>query len=349
MAQRRVTSKDVAERAGVSRTTVSFVLNNTPNVKISEETRQRVLAAARELDYHPVAAARSLASRRTGNIGLVLRQTPSQVFTDAFLPAVLRGLSDVLDSSGYRILLQPLAMPDASDALISLVKSQHIDGLIVSGPRSDDAGLRSLHANGFPIVLMGQLPGSDIPFVDVDNKQGGFDATRHLIGLGHRRVAMITNGPLAYTASQERLAGYRWALESAGLVFDSGLIRYGDFREESGVAAMRDLLALRPRPTAVFAASDVLAFGVLEAAKDAGLRVPDNLSVVGMDDVRLARYVVPPLTTLRLPAYELGYQAANTLLRLIDGQQPLSALLPTELIIRESTARPRRSNRRRAT
>ncbi|MCZ7574015.1 MAG: LacI family transcriptional regulator [Ardenticatenaceae bacterium] len=340
MVRRRATSKDVAERAGVSRTTVSFVLNNTPNVKISEETRQRVLAAARELDYHPDAAARSLASRRTGNIGLVLRQSPAQVFADAFLPTVLRGLSAVLDNSGYRILLQPLAVPGVSNALVTLVKSQHIDGLIVSGPRSDDDGVRDLHASNFPIVLMGHLPDSDIPFVDVDNERGSFDATKHLLSLGHHRIAMITNGPLAYTASQERLAGYRRALESTGLPFDSSLVRYGDFREESGFTAMLELLDLTPRPTAVFAASDVLAFGVLEAAKSVGLGVPDDLSVVGMDNVRLARYVVPPLTTLHLPAYELGYQAANTLLRLIDGQQPPSALLPTELVIRESSAPP---------
>lgn len=340
MARRRVTSKDVAERAGVSRTTVSFVLNDTPNVKISEETRQRVLSAARELDYHPDAAARSLASRRTGNVGLVLRQTPAQVFADAFLPTVLRGLSEVLDSSTYRILLQPLGMPDASDALAKLVKSQHIDGLIISGPRSDDDAVHELHANGFPVVLMGQLPDSDIPFVDVDNERAAFDATSHLIDLGHRRIALITHAPPAFTASQDRLAGYRRALESAGLTYDSTLVRHGDFREESGVAAMYELLKVTPRPTAVFAASDVLAFGVLEAAKSEGLRVPADLSVVGMDDVQLARYVDPPLTTLHLPAYELGYQAAHTLLRLIDGQAPPSALLPTELVIRESSAPP---------
>lgn len=338
MPRKRVTSQDVAELAGVSRTTVSFVLNDVPGAKISEETRQRVLDAARQLNYYPASAARSLASGRTNVIGLVLCQSPNSIFADAFLPEVIRGLGEVSQEHGFRILLQSVEDVTWPEAYISLVREKYIDGLIVSGPRSDDAQLPQLAQEGFPIVLLGRLNEASFNFVDVDNVGAARMATEHLINLGHQRIGLITNAPLQYTASRDRLRGYRLALEAHGLTYDDNLVRYGNFREESGYAAMTQLLKLAERPTAMFVACDLVAFGAMEAIKEQGLAIPEDIAVVGFDDVRLASYVDPPLTTVHLPAYRQGKRAADLVIRLIGGEdiEETQVLLKTELVIRES-------------
>jgi len=328
----------VAERAGVSRTTVSFVLNNVPGVRISEETRQKVLHAARELNYYPNSAARSLASRKTYRIGLVLCQSPERIFGDAFLPEVLRGIGDVAQARGFRVLLQSVQNVAQPDAYTHLVGEKQIDGIILSGPRSDDSQLLALRKDGFPVVLLGQLEGSEVPFVDVDSVGGARLAVEHLIEHGHERIGLITNAPPQYTASAQRTRGYKRALEEHGLMYDRDLVRYGDFNEESGWRAMSELLEVVPSPTAVFAASDLVAFGAMEAAKARGLKIPRDLALVGFDDVPLAHYVDPPLTTIRLPAYQLGAKAAQMLIDLIQGEkvEETRFLLETKLIIRES-------------
>lgn len=338
MSRSRPTQRQIAEEAGVSRTTVSLVLNEVPGVRVSAETRQRILDVAHRLNYYPDAAARTLVSGRTQTIGFVLCQSPDRIFADVFLPEVLRGVGDAVQATGFRVLLHSVEDVSAPDAYIGLVREKHTDGIILSGPRSDDRHLLQLRAEGFPIVLLGQLPGSGIPFVDVDNAGAARQAVAHLVGLGHRRIGMITNAPLAYTAARDRLAGYRHAVEEAGLVHDEELVRCGDFREESGGAAMEQLLGLAQPPTAVFVASDLVAFGALVAVRERGLTVPDDIALVGFDDVQLAHYVDPPLTTVRLPAYELGHRAAMLLTRLI-GEEPvqeLGVLLQTELVVRQS-------------
>jgi DNA-binding LacI/PurR family transcriptional regulator len=338
MPRKRVTSQDVAELAGVSRTTVSFVLNDVPGVKISEETRQRVLEAASQLDYYPASAARSLASGRTNAIGLVLCQSPNSIFADAFLPEVIHGLGEMAQGRGFRILLQSVEDVTHPEAYIDLVREKYIDGLIVSGPRYDDAQLLQLAQEGFPIVLLGQLNDASFSFVDVDNVGAARMATEHLIALGHRRIGLITNAPPQYTASRDRLRGYRLALEAYGLPYDDNLVRYGNFREESGYEAMTQVLALAEQPTAMFVACDLVAFGAMEAIKEQGLAIPGDIAVVGFDDVRLANYVDPPLTTVHLPAYEQGQRAADLLIRLINREEieETQVLLETKLVIRES-------------
>ena len=214
---RRPTSADVASAAGVSRTTVSFVLNGRSDVKIPAATRIRVLEAADRLDYHPHAPARQLAGGRSHVIALVLRQTPEQIAADAILAETLRGLATAARAGGFRVMVEPLA-PDGPDATYaSLLRAQHADGLVISGPRTDDPQLEALVREGFPVVLQGALPGLDAPSVDVDNVAGARHAVEHLVALGHRRIACITNAPLVYTAAQERLEGYRDALATAGL------------------------------------------------------------------------------------------------------------------------------------
>jgi LacI family transcriptional regulator len=339
---KRATAREVAERAGVSRTTVSFVLNNVPGIRISEETRRLVLDAARELDYHPDATARRMVIGRTQVVGFVLRQSPDQAFADRFVPTVLDGFSQAATAQNNKVLFETIAPGDDSGGYTRLLRERHVDGIVLSGPRSDDEELLRIRAQGAQVVLLGQLPGTSIPFVDVNNRGGAALATQHLIGLGHRRIALITNAEPVYTASADRLAGYREALEVAGLGFDNELVRYGNFTPQSGAEAMTELLLARPVPTAVFIASDTVALGALQALRRHGLRVPQDMAVVGFDDVPLSAFIDPPLTTVRLPAFGLGWGAADLLGRLIAGEdvQTPQVILETDLVVRESSGAP---------
>ncbi len=327
--------------AGVSRTTVSFVLNQLEGVSISDGTRQRVLEAARKLDYHPNAAGRKLVRGKSDTLGLVLYQSREQVFADAFLPRVMFGVEQAAMQEGYHVLLKPVE-PGDPEGYSRLIHENHVDGIILSGPRLDDAEIRRLHANHVPIMLLGQLPESNLCFVDVDAQAGAQKAVEHLLALGHTRIGMITNAPLSYVSAQQRRAGYSKALEQHGIPLDPSLIKEGNYTPASGYEAMTSMLKHSPRPSAVFVASDVVAMGAMLAAKRAGLRIPDNLAVVGFDDIPMAEYFDPPLTTVRLPAYGLGWSACERLIRMIRGQRlhENGKLLESELIVRQSAELP---------
>ncbi|MBN2148173.1 MAG: LacI family DNA-binding transcriptional regulator [Anaerolineales bacterium] len=335
---KRATAAEVAELAGVSRTTVSFVLNDVPGMRISEETRQRVFNAARKLNYHPDSTARRMVSGQTNMIGFVLRQSPGQAFSDHFLPQVLHGMSQVVSAQDFHLLFEVIPPEDQSGVYMKLINERHVDGIILSGPRSDDTELRRVYEQGANIVLIGQMPGEKIPYVDVNNIGGAITATQHLISLGHTRIGVITNAPQAYTASADRLTGYRHALEKAGMPYDSSLVRYGNFTVDSGYDAMRDLLSKGHRPTAVFVASDTVALGALQAIQQSGLRVPEDIALCGFDDIPLARFIDPPMTTIQLPAFGLGWAAAELLIRMISREEIKNpyVILGTELVIRNS-------------
>jgi len=335
---KRATAKEVAERAGVSRTTVSFVLNNVAGMRISDETRQTVLRAALALDYYPDATARRMVSGRTNMLGFVINQSEDQALADHFLPRVLTGFSQAAARLGYKVLFEPIPPEAAPNAYNQLVRERHVDGIVLSGPRLNDDALLSTQLSGAPLVLLGQLPNSQVPFVDVDNLGGAAMATRHLIGLGHKRIALITNAEPVYTASMDRLAGYRMALEEAGLPFQEALVRHGNFTPQSGYRAMEELLGIKPAPTAVFIASDTVALGALQSLRQHRRRVPEDMAIVGFDDIPLVEFIHPPLTTVRLPAFGLGWGAGELLMRLIAGDeiQNPQVILDTELIVRES-------------
>lgn len=344
LTRRSVTSRDVAKKAGVSRTTVSFVLNDVKKGNISEETRRRVLAAAKALNYVPNAAAQALAGQRTRIIGLVFSGRFQHLSTHFFLLQLMDGLLKVVQQNGLRLLVdRPGDEENGHGNYLNLVRAKRIDGLIMIEPQSADAGLRALVKDGFPIVLIGHLPGVKICSVDVDNRGAAREAVGHLLSLGHRRIAFITNAPLtSYTATEERLLGYRDALASASMPFDENLVRYGAYTPDSGYSCMVSLLdKSRPLPSAVFAASDVVAFGAMAAIQQRGLKAPDDISVVGFDDVPMARFVNPPLTTVHLPVAEQGRKAAELLLDLIlqRAQPGRRIVLDTELVVRNSSAR----------
>jgi len=336
---RRVTSKDVARRAGVSRTTVSLVLNKVEGAQIREETRQKVVQAATDLGYVPEAAAQALASRRSQFIGLILTRNPHHVAADAFLTQIINSLIKKVRQSGMRLLLDIIEETHPRETYLDLARGRHIDGILISGPRFDDQALVALKEIGFPTVLMGEVPGEDFYSVDVDNRGAARTAVEHLLQLNHTRIACITNAPASYTAAFERLSGYREALERQGLTYDECLVRYGDFDPQSGFDRMKSLLTLEPPPSAVFVASDVVAIGAMTAIREHGLQIPGDIALVGFDDVSFSRFIFPPLTTIRLPAVELAYQASDMLIKLIQGEEPprKKICLDTDLIIRASS------------
>jgi LacI family transcriptional regulator, galactose operon repressor len=335
--RKQARSQDVANLAGVSRTTVSFVLNDVPGVKITEETRLRVLEAARQLDYYPTSAARTLASGKTRRIGLILGQGQKRLSADAFLLSFLQGVTASLRQRGYLLVLQMAEDVPSREAYVQLIREQQVDGLILSGPSSGDPLLSELAREQFPLVLHGRLDHHNFPYVDVDNQAGGYQATVHLIAQGHRRIGFISNAPLSYSGAEERFAGYRHALAEHDLPLDNSLVRIAAFLPQTGREAMDELLVLPEPPTAVFVASDVVALGAMSAIQKAGLRIPDDIAVIGFDDVFLAAHVQPALTTMRVPAFGLGWTAAEMLISLIEGEEDVSSVtLETELVIRDS-------------
>ena len=323
--------------AGVSRTTVSFVLNNVKGMNISSETRQKVLEAAEKLSYIPDASAQALATRRTKAIGLVMTRSPHHIATDAFLPQILGGLMEVVKERKLRLLFESMEVEHQDRAYLELARAKHIDGMILLTPRIDDAGLKKLAQVDIPTVLMGELSGTDLYSVDIDNRLAAQHAVQYLISLGHTQIACITNASKSYSASYDRIQGYRDALTSAGIRFDELLVRYADFDPHSGHQQMKSLLAGKAF-TAVFVASDNVAMGAKAALREAGLRVPEDISMVGFDDIPWAQFSDPPLTTVRLPAAELARAACVVLMDLLQGNGPPSRrlMLPTELIIRKS-------------
>jgi DNA-binding LacI/PurR family transcriptional regulator len=335
---KRSTALDVAKKAGVSRTTVSFVLNNVKGVRISPETRERVLAATQALNYHPNASARQLVTGRTWTLAYVERQFPEHAFGDAFMPQVLRGVHDVAADQGFEVLVAAVPIEDEHGRCAQLVAGHHVDGLILSGPRSDDEDLLRLIESEAAIVIQGQAPKPDVPSVDVDNAAAARRATQHLLDLGHTRVGMIAHTSQRYTASRERVSGFRQEMEGRGQSVGRNWVIEADFTPASGEQAMDHLLEAHPELTAVLAGSDTVATGALRSARRHGRRVPDDLALVGFDDIPLSRYLDPPLTTMRLPAYALGKAAAEMVMRLIEGEMPdpPRLLLETELIVRQS-------------
>ncbi len=341
MAKKRpATMADVAKKAGVSRTAVSFVLNNVPDASIPEPTRERILQAAHEMNYIPNVQALNLARGKTMMIALVVRQTSEQMSADLFMGEFIRGATRVIEAEDYHLLIHAAEPGNSNSTYGALVRTRKVDGLLISSPLVNDQEIRLLHEEGTPIVLHGGLESTGIPSVDVDNTQGAHSAVSHLISLGHQRIGHISNAPFSYTSSVDRLNGYRKALDEANISFDPELVLPGEFTADSGYALMRQLLDLPQPPTAMFIGSDVLSIGAVDAIYDRNLSIPGDISIASFDDVLLSRYVRPPLTTIHLPAYDLGRRAGEMILKIIQ-KEPLPSqrvLLPTELIVRQSTA-----------
>lgn len=331
------TSSDVAKRAGVSRTAVSFVLNDRPHAGISQATRQRVLRAAAELGYHPNRAARSLASGRTGQIGVLVSESRQDAFGDAFLPALLRGIGAAARERSYQVLLEYQEAAIGRRVLAAL-EERAVDGLLIWGPDTLEPDLIDATRARSPVMVIGDPGSAPYASVDVDNQAAARLATEHLLGHGYRRIALITNAPLSYPSAQARLRGYCQALTAAGLSRPDRWIIEGRLDEASGRRAAEELLRRSPLPEAIFAASDQVAIGVLRALSHQSLSVPGDIAVLGFDDLPGAGNTNPPLSTIRVPAADLGRTACHRLIDLIGGGEvtPLRVTLPSPLVPRHS-------------
>ncbi|MFC8710882.1 LacI family DNA-binding transcriptional regulator [Streptomyces sp. NPDC057197] len=333
---RRPTLNAVAARAGVGRGTVSRVINGSPQV--SEHSRAAVEQAIAELGYVPNRAARSLVTRRTDSVALVVPEAETRLFSEPYFSGIIRGVSTGLADAGMQLLLV-LARDEKEYArLADYLSAQRVDGVLMMAVHGDDTLPDRLEELAVPTVLAGRRSHREpLGHVRADNSGGARTAVRHLLAQGRRVIGTIT-GPLDMDAAQARLDGYRTALADAGLPADEELIAGGDFTEEGGRAAMRELLRRRPALDALFAASDVMASGAVLELRAAGLRVPHDVAVVGFDDSIVARHIDPPLTSVRQPLEEMGRTMADLLLSEIAqrGTGHRAVVLPTELVVRES-------------
>lgn len=348
----RPTLDEVAALAGVGRGTVSRVVNGSPQV--SPAARAAVERAIVKLGYVPNRAARSLVTRRTDSVALVVSESEGRVFGEPFFAGIVRGISSGLVETSLQLWLAMAQSPAERERVESHLTSQHVDGVMLVSLHDSDPLPSLLRERGLPYVLGGrparmmspQALRGDIGnhhdrdtlwFVDPDNVSGARQAVAHLFAAGRRRIAHVA-GPQDMGVGLARLTGYQDACAEAGLPPDETLIEYGDFSEPSGVAAMRKLLATRPDLDAVFVASDLMAAGALRALREAGRRVPADVAVVGFEDSAVARQTDPPLTTVHQPVEEMGRQMARLLVSRIRGEQHSRpyVLLQTHLVVRQS-------------
>ncbi len=328
-----VSVKDVAANSGVSFQTTSKVLNGKGSV--SEQTRKRILSAAKDLGYVPNILARSLVTRSTRAVGLVASN-----FSDPNLSRFIVGAEQEARRQGHAVIIASIE-PDGTgghQAVRALIE-RRVDGIVLADPPpEEDARYARLMKHQIPIVSLHDVPGGGLVTVGSDHRQTGLLATRHLTDLGHRKIATIT-GPRARRVAQSRLLGYRQALLEAGLADDPTLVEECDGEISGGFEATRRLLSRRPDLTAIFAQNDTMAIGVLSALHTFGKSVPADCSVVGCDDIEIAAYTVPPLTTVRVPVYETGEEAIRLLLKMIasGSSGPRGTLLPVQLIPRASS------------
>ena len=331
------TLDEVAVLAGVSRATVSRVINDSP--RVSPEAREAVQQAVEALRYVPNRMARSLVTRRTDTLALVLSESNSQVFSDPFFASIVRGLSAHLADTELNLVLLAARDEREQEKVGRYVRQGHVDGVILMSLHGDDLLPGILARAHVPVVLSGRpLDGRPVSYVDADNTGGARTATGHLVEQGRRRIATIT-GPLDMVAGQDRHAGYRDALEANGRTVDPALVAGGDFTEAGGRRAMAALLDRAPDLDAVFVASDPMAVGALQALRAAGRRVPDDVAVVGFDDAAVAQTCDPPLTTVAQPLEDMTRLMVELLLRRIEeGDDEVESRVCETRLVRRASA-----------
>lgn len=328
------TIQDVAKKAGVSVATVSRVLNSSPSV--SQEAKEKVMNAIKELNYHPNLLGRNLRRMETK---MILALLPN--ISNPFYARIVKGIEDVGHKNGYNVMLCNTDSDIKRERIyLELLKNRLSDGVIFMAPEMDKDELTLIGQN-YPVVQCCEYKeGASVSHVSIDNFAAAYKAVKHLTGLGHQRIAMISSDN-KFLSTKQREAGYKKALEDEGIKIDEALIKYGDYGFKSGLRAAKQLLLPDLRPTAIFAISDLMAVGVIRAVKEAGLKVPEDVAVVGFDDISFASMYDPMLTTISQPKYDLGCVAMELLLKHINEKlsEPQNIILEHELIIRESTVK----------
>lgn len=327
------TLEDVAREAGVSRATVSRVVRE--DGLVAPDKVALVSAAVRKLGYVPNRAARSLVTRRKDAVAVLVPEADSRIFSDPFFASAIAAVASTLDDAALQLLLVMGRGEGSDDRLRRFLRDEHADGVVVMSHHANDHLAEAVAAARLPAVFVGR-PGerAEVPFVDLDNVEGGRLAAGHLVGRGRRRIATIT-GPQDMVAAVDRLAGWREVMEANGL--PGHRIAHGAFTLGSGVRATEDLLAAHPDLDAIFVANDLMAMGCLRQLARAGRRVPDDVAVVGFDDISLVADAVVPLTTVTNPVHDLARRATELLLDLVEGRPvPRATMLTPTLVVRAS-------------
>lgn len=330
-----VTIYDVAREAGVSMATVSRVVNNNPNVK--PQTRKKVFEAIERLGYRPNAVARGLASKKTTTVGVVIPDISNAIFAE-----VARGIEDIANMYHYNIILcNADKRKEKEIRVINTLLEKQVDGLLFMGGVVTEEHMQAFQTATVPIVLCGtNVEGNTMAAVDIDHQQAAHDAVKLLLDKGHRRIGMISGNLQDPNNGFSRYNGYKNALEEAGVAFDESLVRIGNHRYESGIEAMKYFLELPERPTAIFSATDEMAIGAIHAAQDAGLAIPGDISVISVDNSRMASMVRPLLTTVAQPMYDIGAVSMRLLTKLMNKEnvEKGKITLMHEVIQRQSVA-----------
>jgi LacI family transcriptional regulator len=331
------TIKDIARVAGVSVTTVSRALNGYSDV--NEDTRRKIAEVAKELNYSPNSIARSLVMKKSKTIGLLVSGFTKESVKDNFIVEVLAGINEFVSGADYDLVLfNTNSSKQREKTYTQLCRERRVDGVIIQGIRTDDPYLHEVVESDIPCVLIDiPLESGNVSHVTTDNVLGAEKAVQHLLDNGHKNIGMINGHEFAFV-SQQRLEGYKNALQGAQVELNTKYVVNGEFTEESGMRAANALLTSHPEITALFCASDLMAIGAMSAAKELKLQVPEKLSIVGYDDILLASYVSPKLTTIQQNKFQLGYEGARLLLDLLSNQSKTHRMvLETKLIKREST------------
>ena len=339
---KNLTLEDIAEQAGVSRATVSRVVNNHSNV--SDKTRKRVLSVIQKNNFHPNAAARTLASARSWTIGLVLPLSVSFFFTDPYYPNLTKGIAQACNQHNYTMAFFLVSnKEDEKNMYPRIARKGFLDGVVIqSGHHGDQGIIGKMIDMKIPMVVIGRPFRSDnVTYIDIDNINSSYTAVSHLIRLGRKRIGTIT-GPTSSTVGIDRLEGYRKAMMERNLPVDEHLIVEGDFTEAGGYYAMQKLISYRP--DAIFAASDMMAIGAMRALNEDNIRIPDDIALIGFDDLPMSSYSNVSLTTIRQPVVESGICTIETLIDMIENgiTQPRHIIMDTELIIRDSCGAKRK-------
>jgi LacI family transcriptional regulator len=341
LAEPNLTLEEIARLSGVSRSTVSRVINQQPNV--SEDVRKRVETVIQETGYQPNLAAQTLVSKRSWMIGLVLPRSVSTFFTDPYFPLLTQGIAQGCNQYDYTLGLFLVGSKEDEEKIFPRVSRKGmLDGVLIQSGQIGDQLIDRVANSNLPVVVVGSpVHSKDVSYIDVDNASGAYNAVSHLMRLGYQRIGTIT-GQLGSAAADDRLEGYKKALVERGRNLEEGLIVEGDFTEAGGFYAMQQLLPASPN--AVFAASDLMSIGAMRAVNEAGLKIPEDIAFVGFDDVAVATYANPKLTTVRQPISRFGKNAVEILIDLIEnGIQPARRIImDTELVIRDSCGASRR-------
>lgn len=331
-----VTIYDVAREAGVSMATVSRVVNNNPNVK--PQTRKKVFEAIERLGYRPNAVARGLASKKTTTVGVVIPDISNSIFAE-----VARGIEDIANMYHYNIILSNADKKKEKEIrVINTLLEKQVDGLLFMGGVVTDDHIGAFRTSSVPVVLCGTADEQKlVPSVDIDHEKAAFDAVNVLIENGHHNIAMITGSLQDPANGYARYHGYKRAMESAGILLREEFVRIGNYRYESGIEATDYFLQLEKRPTAIFSATDEMAIGAIHKIQDSGLKVPDDISVISIDNIRMASMVRPQLTTVAQPMYDIGAVSMRLLTKLMNKEmmEQTQVILPHEVIYRNSVAR----------